>query len=146
MDEGGACAKNLFETEQNEADVAQTFDQSRINARIEVLTQHSTPTSSLILEAGVGIGSFSPQLRDKNAHFPVGINLNLLNQTELILTALVSVLVSASVALGVLKIKSLSESESNPHLCGTLGSPVKGMRSLCRLATREATPRRARAN
>ena len=43
----------------------------------------------------VGIGPFSPQLRDKNAHFPEVINLNLLNQTIPILTGLVSVLVSA---------------------------------------------------
>src|SRR2546426_11973862 len=47
------------------------------------------------LEAGVGIGPFSPQLRDKNAHFPKQINLNLLNHTKPILTGLVSVLVSA---------------------------------------------------
>jgi hypothetical protein len=47
------------------------------------------------LEARVGIGPFSPQLRDKNAHFAEEINLNLLNQTIPILTVLVSVLVSA---------------------------------------------------
>jgi hypothetical protein len=28
------------------------------------------------LEANVTIGPFSPQLRDKNAHFPWGININ----------------------------------------------------------------------
>src|SRR5258708_29582272 len=46
-------------------------------------------------EARVGIGPFSPQLRDKNAHFPGQINLNLLKHTKPILTGLVSVLVSA---------------------------------------------------
>ena len=52
--------------------------------------------------ARVGIGPFSPQLRDKNAHFSGGININLLNHTIPILTILVSVLVSASVgAIGV---------------------------------------------
>jgi hypothetical protein len=48
------------------------------------------------LEAGVGIGPLSPQLRAKSADFPEGINLNLLNQTILILTGLVSVLVSGA--------------------------------------------------
>src|SRR6266446_7816437 len=52
--------------------------------------------SENLLEARVGIEPFSPQLRDKNAHFPEVINLNLLNQTIPILTGLVSVLVSAS--------------------------------------------------
>ncbi len=41
-------------------------------------------------KARVGIGPFSPQLRDKNAHFSNGINLNPLNRTILFLTVLVS--------------------------------------------------------
>jgi hypothetical protein len=53
--------------------------------------------TSITLEAEVGIGPLSPQLRDKNAHFPEGINLYLLNQTKRILTGLVSVLVSGAV-------------------------------------------------
>jgi len=44
------------------------------------------------MEAEVGIGPFSPQLRGKNAHFPERINLNLLNRIKPILTGLVSVL------------------------------------------------------
>src|SRR5690349_11916615 len=45
---------------------------------------------------GSEIGRFLPRLRDKNAHFPVAININLLNHTLPILTLLVSVLVSAN--------------------------------------------------
>ena len=52
--------------------------------------------TSTTLEAGVQIGPFSPQLRDKNAHFAQEFNLNLVNQTRPILTALLSVLVSAT--------------------------------------------------
>jgi len=58
-------------------------------------TTASKPLQLLGLEAGVGIGRFSPRLRGKNAHFLERINLNLLNQTKPILTGLVSVLVSA---------------------------------------------------
>ena len=62
---------------------------------------HSARRNSLLLrqqnlEARVGIGPFSPQLRVKNARFDEEINLNLLNQTKPILTVLVSVLVSAT--------------------------------------------------
>jgi hypothetical protein len=56
---------------------------------------NSLQKCNLKLEARVGIGPFSPQLRVKNAHFSEQINLNLLNQTKPILTGLVSVLVSA---------------------------------------------------
>jgi hypothetical protein len=49
----------------------------------------------LRLEARVGIDRLPPQLRVKNAHFPAGVKVNRLNDTEPILTGLVSVLVSA---------------------------------------------------
>src|ERR1043166_4538591 len=55
-----------------------------VKSPIDELTQ--VTQSKAKLEAGVGIDRFSPQLRDKNAHFSEEININLVNQTKLILT------------------------------------------------------------
>jgi len=83
-------------------------------------------TLAILLEARVGIGRFSPQLRVKNAHFSEQINLNRLNPTILVLTILVSVLVSASVAWdaqNALTVMLL------PRRVSTATSPSSGLRA-----------------
>ena len=70
------------------------------------------PLLSHCLEAEVGIDPLSPCLRGKNARFHWVINLNLLNSTELVLTILVSVLVSADAGSAI---GNRGHKESNPR-------------------------------